>query len=134
MEVMAYSIQTHIFMIVFLIGLIAINIYRLFNQNEFIRLVKTYRLLTPLFHLINACVAYTGMIVSAYTHDVSPTVILMIAATIFVMVTEIKRYKKMRVIKLDQTEKQEEFRAFAKKIAFMQLLALMLTFVISKLF
>jgi hypothetical protein len=74
------------------------------------------------------------MIVSAYTHDVSPTVILMIAATIFVMVTEIKRYKKMRVIKLDQTEKQEEFRAFAKKIAFMQLLALMLTFVISKLF
>ena len=134
MEVMDLSIQTHIFIIVILISMVSLNLYRLFTQNDFFKLASGYKIMTPFFHSINAGVAYTGMIVSAYTHDISITVILMIATTIFVMVTEIKRYKKMRVIKTLDITLQNDFRKFAKKIALLQLGALIFTFIISKLF
>ena len=134
MEVMDLSIQTHIFAIIALVAFVALNLYRLFTQADFFKLAAGYKLMTPLFHFVNACVAYTGMIVSAYTHDLSITVIMMIATTIFVMVSEIKRYKKMKVIKTLDIQLQEEFVVFAKKIAFIQLGLLMSTFIISKLF
>ncbi len=134
MEVMDLSIQTHIFIIMALIAIITLNLYRLFTQEDFFRLAAGYKIMTPLFHSINAAAAYTGIIVSAFTHDLSITVILMIATTIFIMVSEIKRYKKMRIIKTLDYDLQKDFRSFAKKIALMQLAALMLTFVIAKLF
>ena len=90
--------------------------------------------MTPIFHSMNAVVAYTGGLVAAYSHDVSITVALMIATTIFVMVLEIKRYKKMRVIKLAEVEKQAEFVKFAKKIYMMEIGAVMFTYIVSKIF
>ncbi|MBL6969950.1 MAG: hypothetical protein ISR68_00960 [Campylobacterales bacterium] len=134
MEVMNLSIQTHIFVIMVLIALVTLNLYRVFTQEDFFKLAAGYKIMTPFFHSINAAAAYTGIIVSAFTHDLSITIILMIATTIFIMVSEIKRYKKMRVIKTLDYELQDEFRAFAKKIAFMQLAALMTTFIVAKLF
>jgi hypothetical protein len=134
MEVMDLSIQTHIFVIMTLIAMVSINLYRLFTQKDFFKLAAGYKIMTPLFHSINASAAYTGMIVSAFNHAVSITVVLMIATTIFIMVTEIKRYKKMRVIKTLDIDLQDDFRKFSKKIAFLQLSALMATFIISKLF
>jgi len=104
------------------------------KMTEFIPLAKRLKITTPLYHMANAFVAYTGGIVAAYSHDLSITVILMIATSIFVMVLEIKRYKKMRVIKSDEFEKQEEFRVFAKKIYTIEILAVMFTYVISKIF
>jgi len=58
----------------------------------------------------------------------------MLATTIFIMVLEIKRYKKMRVIKVAEIEKQQEFRVFAKKIYMMEISAVVFTYVISKIF
>jgi hypothetical protein len=58
----------------------------------------------------------------------------MLITTIFVMILEIKRYKKMRVIKVAELEKQAQFRIFAKKIYMMEISALVFTYVISKLF
>jgi hypothetical protein len=133
MEVMNLSISTHIFVIISLIALIALNLYRLFNENDFFKLAAGYKLITPFFHFINACVAYTGMIVSAYTHDLSITILLMIGTTIFIMVSEIKRYKKMRIIKTLDLELQSQFKEFAKKIALLQLGLLMFVFIISKI-
>ena len=83
---------------------------------------------------MNAVVAYTGGIIAAYSHDISITVILMLATTIFIMVLEIKRYKKMRVIKLAEVEKQVEFVKFAKKIYMMEISAIVFTYVVSKIF
>ena len=90
--------------------------------------------MTPIYHSINAAVAYTGAIVAAYSHDFSIPVILMLVTTIFIMVLEIKRYKKMRVIKTAEFEKQAEFRVFAKKIYMMEISALVFTYIVSKLF
>lgn len=128
------SISTHIFTIYILLALISFNIYRLFTQTDFFKIASVYKVMTPFFHFINAVVVYTGMIVAAFRHDLSITVILMIATAIFILVSEIKRYKKMRVIKVANIKLQKEFIEFAKKIAFFQFGFIALTYIISKLF
>ena len=79
-------------------------------------------------------VIYTGMIVSAYVRDFSPTVILMIFTGIFILVIEIKRYKKMRVIKVSDLELQAQFYTYAKKIYMIEIAVLLFVYIISKIF
>lgn len=134
MDFVAISITTHVYAILVLFFIMMFNYISVSKVTEFIPLAKRLRFMTPLYHMANAFVAYTGGIVAAYSHDLSITVVLMIATSIFVMVLEIKRYKKMRVIKSTELEKQEEFRVFARKIYTMEILAVMFTYVISKIF
>ena len=58
----------------------------------------------------------------------------MIPASIFLLVIEIKRYKKMRVIKHDQIELQNEFYAYAKKIYIIEISVIIAIYIISKVF
>jgi hypothetical protein len=134
MEFVATSITWHVYAIVILVLIMINNLFVVLRTQEYIKLVKRLKIMTPIFHSMNAVVAYTGGIVAAFSHDLSITVILMIATTIFVMVLEIKRYKKMRIIKLEEIEKQNEFRLFAKKIYMMEISAVVFTYVISKAF
>lgn len=90
--------------------------------------------LTPYFHAINFIVAYSGVVLSGFTRDLSWTVILMIPVSLFLMISEIKRYKKMRIIQLSDTKLQEEFKIFAQKIYTMQIIAIVLMYVVANLF
>ncbi len=110
------------------------NIYSVYSVDNFIKLARRLKFTTPLYHMLNAMIIYSGAIVSAYTHDISPTVALMIATSIFLMVAEIKRYKKMRVIKSEETALQEEFYLFAKKIYRIEIAVLIVVYIICKAF
>lgn len=134
MDFVAISITTHVYSIMALMIIMIFNLLSVSKMDQFIPLAKRLRLMTPIYHMANAFVAYTGAIVAAYSHDLSITVVLMIATSIFIMVLEIKRYKKMRVIKSTEFEKQKEFVVYAKKIYTMEILAVVFTYVISKLF
>ncbi len=134
MEFISTSIQTHIYTMIILLFVMVFNLFSVLKVDDYIKLAKRLKFMTPIYHSSNAIVAYTGGIVAAFSHDLSWTVLLMIATTIFVMVLEIKRYKKQRVIKADDLEKQIEFRAFAKKIYMIEISALIFTYTISKLF
>ena len=134
MEFISTSVTWHVNFIVILMFIMMFNLYSVLKVDDYFELIKRLKLMTPFYHSINAVVAYTGGIIAAYSHDLSITVILMIATAIFVMVLEIKRYKKMRVIKLAEVEKQEEFVAFAKKIYMMEISAIVFTYVVSKIF
>jgi len=134
MDFVSISIMTHLYSIAALMLIISFNYISVSTMKEFIPLAKRLRFMTPLFHMANAFVAYTGAIVAAYAHDFSITVMLMVATSIFVMVSEIKRYKKMRVIKSTEAAKQERFRVFAKKIYMMQIVFILFTYTISKIF
>jgi hypothetical protein len=133
-ELISSSTPTHVYAVFALVAIILYNYYTVSTQKEFILMAKTLKKWTPVYHSVNFVVAYMGIVLAAFTHDLSPTVILMIPTTLFLMISEIKRYKKMRVIKLDEKDKQEEFRAFAKKIYTMQLVAIVLMYTIAKLF
>ena len=134
MDFVATSITWHVYAIVILVLIMINNLFTVLKAEDYITLVRKLKIMTPIYHSMNAVVAYTGGIVADYSHDVSITVVLMIATTIFVMVLEIKRYKKMRVIKLAEVEKQVEFVKFAKKIYMMEIGAVMFTYIVSKLF
>jgi hypothetical protein len=133
-QLISSSTPTHAYSIFVLVSIITFNFYTVYTEARFIFLANRLRKVMPYFHATNFIVAYLGTILSAFTHDLSWTVILMIPTSLFLMITEIKRYKKMRVIKLDNLQAQDEFKKFAKKIYFMQLITISVMSIIAELF
>ncbi|RXK13324.1 hypothetical protein CP965_05850 [Halarcobacter mediterraneus] len=134
MELMSGAIQTHVYTIYFFLAIMLFNLYSVYTVKEFIPLAKRLKFMTPLYHLTNAIVMYTGAIVSAYAQHFSFTVFFMIAAAIFLLVIEIKRYKRMRVIKSKDIKLQEDFRVYSKKIYTIEICVLIFVYIISKIF
>jgi hypothetical protein len=134
MELVSTSVTTHIYSIMILLIIMVFNYLSVLKTKDFLTLSQRLKFTTPLYHTSNFVVAYTGGIVAAFSHDLSITVILMLVTTIFIMILEIKRYKKMRVIRTKDCQKQNEFVIFAKKIYTMEILALLFTYIISKIF
>jgi len=134
MEFIHTSVTWHVYAIMILMFIMIFNLFSVIRVNDYFTLVKRLKLMTPIYHSMNAVVVYTGAIIAAYSHDLSITVILMIMTSIFIMVLEIKRFKKMRVIKLSEKFKQDQFRIFARKIYMLEILAIMFTYTISKIF
>ena len=133
-DLVASSIITHNIAIFALLCLILYHFVIVSKTTDFISLAKKLRFTTPIFHSINAFVVYTGAVVSAYVRIFDFTVILMVFASLFLMISEIKRYKKMRVILSNDSKQQDEFKIFAKKIYIFQLIAIFTVYIISKIF
>ena len=133
-QLIVASTWTHVYAIYALVIIIAINFYTVHKEKNFFFLAKRLKTLTPIFHSVNFIVAYTGAVLSGFTHDLSLTVILMIPISILLMVLEIKRYKKMRVIKLNQIKLQGEFKEFAKKIYITQVIAIVSIYMIAVIY
>ena len=134
MELMESAVQTHVYVICFFFLIMLFNLYSVLTQKDFITLAKRLKFMTPLYHLTNAIVIYTGTIVTFYAQSFSFKIALMIPTAIFLLVIEIKRYKKMRVIKHDQIELQSEFYAYAKKIYTLEISVIIAVYIISKVF
>ena len=134
MEIMQDAISTHIYTIHIFLAIMLFNLYSVVSSKDFISLAKRLKFMTPVYHLSNAIVIYTGTIVAFYAQQFSLTIALMIPASIFLLVIEIKRYKKQRVIKVGDNKLQEDFYAYAKKIYLIEISVLVLVYVISKVF
>lgn len=134
MEIMQDAISTHIYTIYIFLAIMLFNLYSVISSKDFISLAKRLKFMTPVYHLSNAIVIYTGTIVAFYAQQFSLTIALMIPASIFLLVIEIKRYKKQRVIKVGDNKLQEDFYAYAKKIYLIEISVLVLVYVISKVF
>lgn len=134
MELMQSAIDTHVYVIYFFLAVMLFNLYSVVTQKDFIKLAKRLKFMTPLYHLTNAIIIYTGTIVAFHAQYFSLTIALMIPASIFLLVIEIKRYKKMRVIKTTDKQLQEEFYVYARKIYTIEISVLVLVYIISKVF
>ena len=134
MELMQSAIDTHVYVIYFFLAVMLFNLYSVVTQKDFIKLAKRLKFMTPLYHLTNAVIIYTGSIVAFYAQYFSLTIALMIPASIFLLVIEIKRYKKMRIIKTTDKQLQDEFYVYARKIYTIEISVLVLVYIISKVF
>jgi hypothetical protein len=134
MELMQSAVQTHVYTIYFFLAIMLFNLYSVTRERNFITLAKRLKFMTPLYHLTNAIVIYTGTIVAFYVKTFSITIALMIPAAIFLLVIEIKRYKKMRVIKHDQIQLQNDFFTYSRKIYIIEISVLIGVYLISKVF
>jgi len=134
MELMQDAITIHIYAIYIFLAIMLFNLYSVLTKKDFMSLGKKLKFMTPVYHLSNAIVIYTGTIVAFYAQYFSTTIALMIPASIFLLVIEIKRYKKMRIIKLADIELQERFYIYAKKIYIIEIAVLLFVFIVSKVF
>jgi len=134
MELMSDAVVTHVYTIYIFLAIMIFNLYSVVSVKEFIKLAKRLKFMTPIYHLTNAIVMYTGAIVAAYANTFSFTIGLMIPTSIFLLVIEIKRYKKMRVIKTSDKQLQEEFVVYARKIYTIEIMTLVAVYIISKIF
>ncbi len=134
MELMENPILTHVYAIYFFLAIMLLNLFLVRTQKDFVKLAKKLRFMTPMYHLSVAIVMYTGAIVAFYTRYFSLTVALMIATAIFLMVIEIKRHKKMKVIRSTDIELQKEFYAYSTKIYLIETAVLLGVFSIVELF
>ena len=134
MELMQSAITTHIYAIYIFLGIMLFNLYSVVTKKDFISLAKRLKFMTPIYHLSNAVVIYTGTIVAFYAQTFSFTIALMIPASIFLLVIEIKRFKKMRVIKHDQLQLQNDFFAYSRKIYTIEISVIIAVYIISKVF
>lgn len=134
MYMMQDAIATHIYTIYIFLAIILFNLYSVLTKKDFISLAKRLKFMTPLYHLSNAIVIYTGTIVAFYAQHFSFTIFLMIASSIFLLVIEIKRYKKQRVIKSDDKALQNSFYKFATKVYVIEISVLTLVYVVSRIF
>jgi hypothetical protein len=134
MEFTQDAISTHIYALYIFLAIMLFNLYSVLSSKDFISLAKRLKFMTPIYHLANAIVIYTGTIVAFYAHQFSFTIALMIPASIFLLVIEIKRYKKQRVIKVADIKLQEEFYLYAKKIYIIEITVLLAIYTVSKVF
>lgn len=134
MQLMQDIIQTHIYTIYIFLFVMLLNLYFVITDKNFISIAKKLKFMTPIYHLINTIVIYTGTMIIVYNKQFSLTIVFMIIASIFLLVIEIKKYKKMRVIKSQDTKLQEDFYKYAKKIYIIEILVLVLVYIISKVF
>ena len=134
MEIISLSITTHIYLIYIFSSIMFFNLIAVLILKDFIKLAKLLRFMTPLYHLINAMIIYTGVIILVTIKSFSFIILLMIIASIFLLVIEIKRYKKMRVITSTNIEGQKEFYSYAKKIYIIELFVIFTIYLISKIF
>ncbi|PHO18892.1 hypothetical protein CPU12_03270 [Malaciobacter molluscorum LMG 25693] len=132
MEIMHEALTAHIYAIYLFIIIMLFNFYSVINIDDFMKLARRLKFMTPLYHLTNAVIMYSGAIIAAYAHSFSLKVILMIPVSIFLMVIEIKRYKKMRVIKTSDENLQNEFKTYAKKIYIIEIAVLFAVFLLVK--
>jgi TRAP-type C4-dicarboxylate transport system permease small subunit len=111
------------------------NLYNLFYQNDnFIQLHDKFKKITPFHHTLSSVVFYTGVLLIVLSASFNISVFIMILAFVFVLVSEIKRYKKIRIIKHNEVDKQDEFLEYAKKVYMLQLAVIFGTFLISYIF
>lgn len=114
----------------------------LYSESNFITLARKIKFPTAMFHTLIAITFFTGILLMSlpYTYDLGTNTkfnilsIVMIIFTLFIMVAEIKRYKKLRVIKSIEVAKQQEFIKFAKKIYIIDLILIFSIFLIYKFF
>lgn len=126
MDIMDSSLQMHIFMIFVFFGIMLFNYYTVATSKDFLSMAKKLKAMTSIYHIANAMIIYTGIILAAFYHDLAFKVLLMIPTGIFLMVIEIKRFKRMRIIKSTDIKLQKEFVVYAKKIYRIEMIVLVI--------
>lgn len=112
----ASTIDIHFFFIILLFLVPLRNLYVLYTETNFIRLARKIRYLGPGYHILNAVNLFTGVVLMVVmNYYVGYELLLMIPTSIYILVFEIKRYKKIRRITSKDYEEQTEFIAWAKK-------------------
>jgi len=123
-EMYNMSIVAHYYSVMAVFGVIFLNFYRLKQAKS----VENYRRFNTLFNPIGSTfiggVIFTGVIMMAAKHlEFSIENIIMIIIAVYVIVLEVKRSKKLKYLKNDDTDGFYEYKQFASKLLIYELVS-----------
>jgi len=128
-----WTLYSHLIGAGFFLAIILYNYYVISNEENFVRLAKTIQKNTPYFHALNFLMFYTGIVLITLLKIITFEMVLMIFTSLYLMISEIKRWKKQRVIKSKEKQKQLEYKSWAKKHYLIQAFVLILTYIVAKI-
>lgn len=117
------SIVTHNFGVLVVLGVMSINLYKIYRANNVQAYRKFNMLFNPIGYTILGSVIFTGIIMMAAKHlDFTLANIIMIVFSVVLIVLESKRSKVFRFIMNKDLESFMEYKKFSKKILFSEII------------
>ena len=115
-ELIRLSINLHVIFIVLLIVLIAMMLYLLKSDKDFLKISKKLELITPQYYIVLTAIFFTGLIVWAVTKFAfSLAVLVMVALWLYSIVFGIKNYKVYKKMQKKDAFAQAEYKQLAQK-------------------
>jgi len=126
-ELIQLSSQLHLFFIILLVVLIALNLYLLKSDKTFLKLSKRLELIAPQYYIVLSAIFFTGIIVMAVRQfTFSLSVWVMIVVWVGIVAFGIRGHKMYK--RLERTEEsQSAYKRYAIKKYSLDLLALIAT-------
>jgi len=116
-EMYNMSIVTHNYGVLVILGVISINLYKIFTARQLQVYRKFHMLYNPMGLMVLGMIIFTGMIMMAAKHlEFTIANILMIVFAIVLIVLEAKRSKKLRYIMNNDFESFLEYKKYSIKI------------------
>lgn len=126
-EMYNMGIVTHYYGVMAVFGVIFLNLYKLKQANNIAKYKRFNTLFNPIGSTFIGTVIFTGIIMMAAKHlDFTLENILMIAIAIYVIVLEVKRSKKLKYLKNDDTEGFKLYQKEISKLLIIEFLAVLL--------
>ncbi len=126
-EMYNMGIVTHYYGVMTVLGAILLNLFRIKRASS----IQSYRKFNTLFNPISGTfigtVVFTGVIMMAAKHlDFTIENIFMIIISIFVIVLEVKRSKKLKYILNNDAEGFKEYQQYGSKLLILELISVVL--------
>jgi len=121
------GIVTHYYGVVAVIGVIVLNLYKLYSAKSIVDYKRFNSLFNPIGSTFIGSVIFTGVLMMAAKHlDFTIPNILMIIIAIYVIVLEVKRSKKLKFIRNDDLEKFALYKIEVYKLLSIQTILIVL--------
>ena len=115
-ELISLSIDLHVIFILLLIVLIAMMLYLLRSEQDFLRISKKLELITPQYYIVLTAIFFTGLIVWAVTKfTFSLSILVMVAMWLYSIVFGIRNYKVYKKMQKINLIEQDNYKQLARK-------------------
>ncbi len=127
------SLHTHE-LVVFLLIVSQFYFLRLMKKEPFVDFVKSFKKLFMVQNVLLGMVVFTGLLMLTVLKFAvwNVEIILMIVLAVAILVHQIIINKRLRPIRSDETELQEEFKRYAKKIYLAEGVVGIVVFILAK--
>lgn len=121
-EMYNMGIASHYYSVLGILLVIFINIIILNSAENILKYKKQMSIFTPIGSVAIGSILFTGVIMMAAKHlEFSIENVIMIIIAIYVIVLEVKRSKKLKYLKNDDTDGFYEYKQFASKLLIYEL-------------
>jgi len=134
-QMVSMSIDLHLFFVFLTLALALINLWIIKKIDNYVDMTKKVEMFTPAYYLSLSIVIFTGFVVmAAYRFHTVYTAYLMIAVSVYIIVTAFKANRLFKKTRIRDKNSQKVYREFAIKKYLVDIALMVLTIVIAFMF